>query len=660
MFSAPLARCPPFVGALLLVVLSCSPCSREPAPQRRTSLSVTAHSALLITLDTVRADRIGAYGHERARTPVLDSLVRRGLLFERAYSPVPITLPAHTSILTGLDPPAHGVRDNGSFRLTEDAELLPERLLPSGFRSAAFVGSFVLDAKFGLDQGFESYRGPSLHGAGLSPEIVERPADQVIDDALEWLSELEPSERFFAWVHLYDAHTPYRPPERWMASGIDPYDGEIAFCDEQIGRLLEGIEGHGLQNGLLIVVTADHGEALGAHGERTHGIFLYEETMRVPLILAWEGRPAEIPMPARVLRPVSLVDVAPALLAALGVSIEGDGTAPSLWDDVSATGPARSIYLESFLPFYSFRWRPLLGLVNGDLKWIAAGTDELYDLSSDPTESVNLAIVETGRAAEMREVLERRTIPRKSLADRLVVDEEERQKLERLGYVIATFTEPPDFTGLPDPRERIGDLDLRERAKVLLQEGRELLGQDEILRDGKVPEAVRDPGRRAQGRARLDEARSLLEQLRVNHPLDPSVDEAIGTVEIARGDFAAAVEPLERALVSNTGQTSARYNLAIAYLNTGRRDFARLEMQKLLTVEPRFVLAFRFLVQLHGEGGELGRALWWMQRLEGVLEDAPAELLDVRTRIERMKQRNVQPEPAPDFPTPDLIPEGKE
>jgi arylsulfatase A-like enzyme len=280
-----------------------------------------APSILLVTLDTTRADHIGAYGYGGAATPTVDRLAREGILFEHAVAPAPVTLPSHASMLTGVYPTAHGVHNNGNFSLSPKGELVSEVLSRHGWRTAAFVGSFVLDARFGLDQGFEVYDGPSTP-ASLEPAVVgiygalrsiRRPANQVVDAAVAWLSTLSPGEKFFAWVHLFDPHEPHRAPEPWRSRLENPYDAEIAFCDAQIERLLRFLEKRGLTENLLTVVVGDHGESLGEHGERSHGMLLYQSATRVPLVIS--GAHVADSKGTRVAHPVSIADLAPTFLS---------------------------------------------------------------------------------------------------------------------------------------------------------------------------------------------------------------------------------------------------------------------------------------------------------------------------------------------------------
>src|SRR5215212_5202740 len=291
---------------ILLLLLAA--CRREPS---------RPPNVLLITLDTLRADHVGAYGSRAGSTPAIDSIAARGVRFEQAGSAVPLTLPSHATILSGLLPLHHGVRNNGAGSFPSDRPTLATLFSEKGYRTAAFLGAFVLDRRFGLNRGFDVYDDEIPRDPTLGDHLeAERRGDAVADRAAAWLSQPD-SRPFFAWVHLYDAHAPYTPPEpfrtRYAASA---YDGEIAFVDQQIGRLLAALEQSGQRDRTIIVVTGDHGEALGEHGELTHGLLLYEGTLRVPLIIEAPGTLD----PHVVTTPVSLADVAPTVAGLARVS----------------------------------------------------------------------------------------------------------------------------------------------------------------------------------------------------------------------------------------------------------------------------------------------------------------------------------------------------
>src|SRR5438445_6224684 len=270
---------------------------------------------LLVTIDTLRADHVGVYGDTRARTPTLDGLAARGVRFEHVQTPVPMTGPSHATILTGLYPPVHGVRDNIVFSLDARHRTLATLLRAQGYRTAAFVGAYPVAAAFGFRQGFdtfsEDFKESDVPGAG-----AQRRANEVVDDALGWL-ERPGAGPFFVWIHLYDPHAPYDPPEPYRTDFAGrPYDGEIAFADAQLGRVFEWLRASGHERDTVVAALSDHGESLGEHGEMTHAVLLYEATLRVPMLLAGPGIPSGRVVPAR----VGTVDLAPTLMRLVGLT----------------------------------------------------------------------------------------------------------------------------------------------------------------------------------------------------------------------------------------------------------------------------------------------------------------------------------------------------
>ncbi|HZO10231.1 MAG TPA: sulfatase, partial [Myxococcota bacterium] len=263
-------------AALVLAAAAPAACDRNASPSAGAG-DGSPRRVLFVTWDTTRADHVGAYGGA-ARTPRFDELAKRGVLYEHAEACAPITLPSHASMLTGVLPREHGARDNAIFQLAGAARLLPEALKEQGFKTGAFVAAYVLDPKFGLAQGFDVYDAPDASAASQSWSVVERPAGAVADAAIRWIDALRPDDRFFLWVHFYDPHEPLAPADEHARAGVSPYDLEIERCDRELGRLLDHLRGRGLDRGLITAVTADHGESLGEHGERTHGVFLYEST----------------------------------------------------------------------------------------------------------------------------------------------------------------------------------------------------------------------------------------------------------------------------------------------------------------------------------------------------------------------------------------------
>jgi arylsulfatase A-like enzyme len=414
---------------------------------------------VLITLDTTRADRLSPYGMMDVSMPHLERLAREGVVFDQASSVAPLTLPSHCSIFTGLFPPAHGVRDNADRALAPDHTTLAEILKARGFETAAFVGSAVLDPDRGLEQGFSQYRGVSratLKGRATSmveADSRQRRADEVIADATRWLERIDGS-RFFLWTHLNDPHRPYDPPEPFRSRYFDPYVGEIAFADSQIGRLLEALDRQGLLDRTIVIVAGDHGESLGEHGERDHGIFVYESVLRVPLIIRGPGL-----APHRVGEAVRLVDVMPTVLEMLdlpGPAVDG----VSLVDVMS--GRRRNLDLEVFAEsIYPLRfgWSPLRALRGGRFKLIDAPRPELYDLERDPFEERNLFDERRPLAEAMMRRLEALDAGQRvaRASEEIVVPAALREGLAALGYVAAgPMRVSRNRKDLPDPKDCVG------------------------------------------------------------------------------------------------------------------------------------------------------------------------------------------------------------
>jgi choline-sulfatase len=423
--------------------------TRHPGPAR---------NVVIVTLDTTRADRLTPYGLMDASMPAFERLAREGVVFDQATSVAPLTLPAHCSLFTGLLPPSHGVRDNADSPLAAEHATLAEVLAGKGFRTAAIVGSEVLHPDRGLLQGFEFYRNAvPIEGTPAHPR--QRPGDHVMKDAIAWLDSVRRS-RFFLWVHLYDPHRPYDPPEPFRSLHGDPYIGEIAFADAQIGRLLEALDTHRLREKTIVIVTGDHGESLGEHGERDHGIFLYESVLRVPLIVRAPGVPA-----TRIGTVVRLTDVFPTILDLLYLPARpGDGQSlRSLMSGREHTADLEA-YSESLYP-QRFGWSPLRALRDGRFKLIDAPRRELYDLERDPFEQHNLY----DDRRQLGEVMARRLAALAGASApvdrRAVTPADVRQRLASLGYAgTERMRTAPAREGLPDPKDCIAHFTARVEA----------------------------------------------------------------------------------------------------------------------------------------------------------------------------------------------------
>ncbi len=560
----------------------------------RPSADARGFNLLLVTLDTVRADHLGAYGDAAAATPALDALAAEGVRFADAQASAPLTLPSHVSLLTGLAPPHHGVHDNGGA-LRADVPTLATRLARAGYRTAAFVGAFVLDHRFGLARGFELYDDDIARPPGEAAALeAERPGREVVDRALAWLAKDDPRP-FFLWVHLYDAHAPYRPPapfaERFAGA---PYDGEIAEVDAQVARLLAALDGRGAVARTLVAVVADHGEALGEHGEATHGLFLYQGTLRVPWLLR---APGVLPRGFVVRPPVGTVSLAPTLAGLLGLPGTSDRTPPhpAAGDgrDLSASLLRREqpetaeLYAETDYPRL-FRWSPLAALRRGAHKYISAPRPELYDLAADPAERRNRAAEELrlarGMAARLAQV-------RASAAPAAGAnagasqgpDREARRRLASLGYVSLPATAvPAPERGGADPKDRIDLFTTMETARAEL------------------------------GAGDLDAAAAHLEAIVAADPGNPVFRSNLADAYRRKGDLAAAAEAYERVAEETPDDPDPWYDLALVLRQMGRLDPA--------------VAALREAIRRDPGHAEAHNALGVAEAMRGEVDDARREL----------------------------------
>ena len=414
---------------------------------------------VLVTLDTTRADRLPPYGFQSASMPAIEQLAHEGVVFLQAFTVAPLTLPAHCSLMTGLYPPHHHVRDNADPPLDAAHPTLAELLRARGFRTAAFVAADVLSADRGLARGFDVYRDATT----TSVPHPRRPANEVVDDALGWLHAGDES-RFFLWVHLYDAHAPYQPPEPYRSRfATDAYEGSLAFIDAQVGRLIHRLEADGELNRTLIVVAGDHGESLGEHGELEHGFFLYDSVLRVPLIMRGRGVDA-----GRFLPVTSLVDVMPTVLGLLQLPSRGaDGIDLTSSIRDAARTPDRDIYAESLYP-RRFGLSGLRAIRGGGSKFIDAPQPEFYQLATDPFEEHNLYQVGSTLPALMRARLDAFDPQRSDESASAIAPADVRARLAALGYVggrtpdaHATSRDPKDYVEVYNATRRANHLRVR-------------------------------------------------------------------------------------------------------------------------------------------------------------------------------------------------------
>jgi arylsulfatase A-like enzyme/Tfp pilus assembly protein PilF len=560
-------------------------------------------NVLLISIDTLRADHLGAYGAS-VRTPGLDALAKAGVVFERAVAQVPITLPSHASLFTATYPFTHGVRDNGSFRLPAETRTLTETFRAAGYRTGAFVGSFALDSRFGLDQGFELY--DDFYGDRSALEdfaISERRAAEVLAPALEWLSRPPPPEDapWFAFVHLYDVHAPYDPPSPFRERfASDPYRGEVASVDEALAGFFEDLRSRGELENTLVVVTSDHGEGLGEHGERTHGMFAYETTLRVPLIVSWEG----VLSPRRVASRVRLLDVAPTLLALAGLdplpASHGISLVPLLEGSEDTAGDES--YFEALAFNLNRGFAPLTGFYRGDLKYVELPIPEIYDLESDPGETTNLA---PGRPALVKEMASRLEEIEKEGAigdrgggNRLAVDEETRRRLQTLGYAaLGGATEAKSSYGPEDDPKRLVQLsDRLDDAMAAHVAGRSeesvRLLRAIVAERPSMAKAYDDLSFVLREAGRLDEAIAALEGSLEANASTLAMRARLGLYLQEAGKTAASIDLLQKVVEENPGYAEAYNYMGLAYAQEGRGEEAIETFEKLLDLDPSYATAY--------------------------------------------------------------------
>jgi arylsulfatase A-like enzyme/Flp pilus assembly protein TadD len=653
-------------------------------------------NVLLVTIDTLRADHVGAYGQTGSLTPTIDGLAKDGLRFARTYAHVPMTLPSHASLLTGAYPTRTGVRDNGAFRLDDRWDAIATVLKEAGYRTGAFVGAFVLDARFGLDHGFDTYDDRML-GRGMD-EVAERPAEKVLEPAYQWICQAgacgprehsesssgagrasgggvpASSEKWFAWVHLYDPHEPYAPPEPYRSQySNEPYDGEIAYADAALGAFLGRLRSAGALANTLVVVASDHGESLGEHGERTHGLFAYDSTLRVPLVM-WAAhgiRAGVFPDPMR------LVDVTPTILDFVGAraiaAADGRSVRPFIAGERPFDDPAS--YFEALNASLTRDWAPLTGIVYGGAKLVDLPVPELYDLAADPAEASNVYARQQPRARDLEARLDRIAKQASPVAP-ASIDADAEARLRSLGYVVASGPKPArTYTAADDPKQLVhlnaaldeaaamfgrGDRDhaietlrqvVRERpsmtiaydrlAFMLRSTGRAaeaVTVLDEAARAGRSDRALlRSLGAALGDAGELKRSASVLEPLVRADATDLQSADTLGQTYARLGRGSEAEALFKRVLASSPNASSTWNNLGATYLTAGRVDDAIDALSKALAIDPELATAHNGLGVAYARRGEMDRAAAeWRRALE--LRPDYADARDNLGKLERTRR----------------------
>jgi arylsulfatase A-like enzyme/Flp pilus assembly protein TadD len=557
-------------------------------------------NVLLITVDTLRPDRLGCYGSRSPATPAIDGLARRGARFTHAFAHNTVTLPSHANILLGLTPAAHGVHDNSNFVVPGEFQTLAEFLKGAGYATGAFIGAFPLDSRFGLTQGFDTYDDNYGTQDPAAEVFVERPADAVIDKAMEWL-EAQPGP-WFAWVHLCDPHQPYRPPEPFRSRfKDDPYSGEIAYVDQALGKLFSRLGAKGLENKTCTILTGDHGESLGEHGEATHGYFAYNATLWIPLLASFPGiRPAEVATN------VGHIDIFPTVCAVLGLEppagLQGRSLLPLIRGERL---PEKEIYFEALTAYCNRGWAPLRGYIAGPMKFMDSPIPELYDLGTDFSELRDLAQGTDLNSYRRRfEELFAGLGAGERAASRQNLDMETREKLRSLGYLASPQVQSPAaFSPKDDLKVLLPYHAKWMRATAAKQAGRieqgiELLREiiaerpDFDLAHTHLSNYLKETGQR-------EEALAVLRRALERNPSSLRVISSYGIALVEAGRFDEAVTAFERGLALVDTDPEVWNYLGVAHWKRGRFREAQRCYEKALSLDNNYAIVFNNLGSLY-------------------------------------------------------------
>ena len=584
-------------------------------------------NVLIITLDTMRTDHLGIYGHETAQTPNIDRFAREGVIFENCYSPVPLTLPAHCSIFTGRYPLGHGVRDNGTYFLHDQQLTLAEIMKSGGYQTYAVISSYVLLSKFGLAQGFDRYD-DSLDITELEIKYgSEIPADQVYAKFHQWffnersVGETEEAPPFFAWVHFYDPHTPYKPPEEYVERfGTEPrqlYDGEVAYMDVYVGKVLEDLQKADLLDDTLVVMVGDHGEAFGEHEELGHSIFCYQENIRVPLIIRHPVLLEELPAGRRLRGRVNIIDIMPTVLEMVGsepvASIQGRDQLALLAGE--SPKPPSPLYFESMHGNEAYGWAPLNGIIQDQHKYISLPRPELYDLSRDPDEKMNLFMRKKELAEDMDNTLQEifRMYGPAEVADdsRREMSDADRESLQALGYISAFSGSDGDNL---DPKT--GILMINEFQTITqmvaqrkFEEAEEKLAAfSERFKNIPSPQYYGLRIRIAQLRHEKEEVVRRLKEAIEIFPENNEFKVRLASLYFGQNDFNTALEITEKILQQDPLFTRAYILRGNIYRNINRDIEAVENFQKALELEPHNVSLKINYARTLGQKGDVEEA----------------------------------------------------
>ena len=561
---------------------------RGPAPQSLRPLNV-----VVITIDTLRPDHLHCYGYSAIATPTIDRIASSGVLFENGVTQTPLTPPSHASIFTGLNPPGHKVRDTGGFILSPSIPTLASILQQQGWDTAAFISSAVLKKRFGFDHGFAVYD-DQMPRAGNAQEVLEdaeRRAGDTVNHAVEWLDS-RGEKPFFLWVHLYDPHTPYNPPSPFREQYKDrPYDGEIAYADRELSRLVESLRRKSPPEKTIVALLSDHGESLGEHGEFSHGVFLYDSTLRIAFLLSGPG----VPSARRVAPQARTIDLLPTLMELMGrpapAGIEGASLVP-LFSGKDA--PTAVSYAETLFPKINLGWAELRAIRTNHWKYIRAPKPELYDLSQDPKEARNVLPEHAGEVRKLEAQLT--AVSRAERSEKVETNPMDAQtlaQLKSLGYTAGFTSRSYTLDGQgPDPKDRVAILkmmDAAEQPRSGLSDARRIEVLQEAIRlDPTNPLLYYTLGAKLEKSGRYEEAMRLYRAALQNN-IDKGhgrLHSRLGDLLVRAGKKAEAIPEYEESVRMNPADVASQANLATAYLELGRLDDAERVLKGILVIDP--------------------------------------------------------------------------
>ncbi|MCI0412002.1 tetratricopeptide repeat protein [bacterium] len=640
-------------------------------------IAASQSDVVLITIDTLRADRVGCYGYTKAETPAMDRLAKEGILFKNAISHVPLTRPSHTSMFTGLYPFEHNVHDNVAPSLDPKIPVLAELLRNNGYATGAFVASFVVNSQSGLQRGFDLFadKFDAQKQPGQFALNLEKTGSEIYDEFADWQSGVK-SKPYFAWIHLYDPHFPYEPPDPYANrfSGR-PYDGEVAYSDSIVGKILKL-----LRPNTLLIVTSDHGESLGDHGENAHSFFIYDSTLHVPLLIRWPGK---LPAAKQIEFQTRLVDLFPTILDLLNIPAPKkiSGTSLKPWLSTNATPePDLYSYCETFTPWLHFGWSRLLGIRSSKWKYIEAPRPELYDLQRDPSEARNLYSKDATPVRDLRKRLHDSGAlkPAQSTGSMQDLDPETLEKLASLGYAGVPTTQQAPAGKIEDPKEKIADFRLFNQ---LIREGIEAFQAErysiaaekfETLRKRNIPSfevhyylgrsylrlksydkartelelalrklphfltAYKDLSEAWEAQGKVQEAeKALLAGLTVS-PNSPLLVQPLAWFYQKQKNYPAAEKILLQELKEHPDDLESRFRLGAIYRNTGRTDAAMQQFLEIVARDPQDSEAHNQLGMLYGATNRLNDSIKEFQKAAGLAPGNEAYLRNLELAKSKM------------------------